>query len=156
MRCKVQCIAILAGVLSLATVGANAQQSAPPQDQSMQHPQSQNGTMSGGMMGQGAGQGNAQQGMGMMGAGQPGMMNAMMEHYQQMTELLDKLMQSETVLQNEKDPAALKSELAEHKVLLEQMQQEMKMQGGMMQDFGGQGMKCPMAGGTPNNDTPSK
>ncbi len=45
-------------------------------------------------------------------------MGQMTVHHQQMTETMNKLMQSMTAIQNEKDPAALKSKLAEHRALL--------------------------------------
>ena len=101
------------------------------------------GMMSGGMMGQGTGQGQ-----GMMGEGE-GMMGQMTAHHQQMTELMKKLMQSMTAIQNEKDPEALKSKLAEHQALLNQMHGQMMRQGQMMQMMSGQ-MKgnCPGAGET--------
>jgi hypothetical protein len=56
------------------------------------------------------------QGQGMMGGGimMMGMMGQMTTHHQQMTELMNKLMQNMTAMQNEKDPAALKAKLAEH------------------------------------------
>ena len=59
----------------------------------------------GGMMGQRQGM----MGQGMMG----GVMSQMTTHHQQMTEFMNKLMQSMAALQSEKDPAALKSKLAE-------------------------------------------
>jgi len=103
--------------------------------------QSNSGMMSGGMMGQGTGQGQ-----GMMGEGE-GMMGQMTAHHQQMTELMKKLMQSMTAIQNEKDQEALKSKLAEHQALLNQMHCQMMRQGQMMQMMSGQ-MKqnCPGAG----------
>jgi hypothetical protein len=71
-------------------------------------------------------------------------MGQMMAHHQQMTETMNKLMQSMTAIQNEKDPAALKSKLAEHRALIEQMQSQMMQQGGMMQNM----MQRMMGGST--------
>lgn len=75
---------------------------------------------------------------GTTGAGMMGMMGQMMTHHQQMTGLMTKLMDSMTAIENEKDPAALKSKLAEHQALLEQMRTQMMQQGGMMQNMSGQ------------------
>lgn len=86
---------------------------------------------------------------GMMGQGQ-GMMGQMTTHHQQMTELMNKLIQNMAAIQNEKDPAALKAKLAEHQALLEQMRDQMTQQGGMMQHMSGQiQQSCPMMGNTP-------
>ena len=89
----------------------------------------------------------------MMGGGMMGMMGQMNVHHQQMSTLMNRLMGSMTAIQNEKDPAALQSELAEHLALLEQMRSQMMQQGGMMSNFSGQIQQyCPTAGAT----TPSK
>ena len=40
-------------------------------------------------------------------------------------------------IENEKDPAALKQKLAEHRKLMEQMHGQMMQQGGMMHDMSG-------------------
>ena len=64
-----------------------------------------------------------------------GVMSQMMTHHQQMTETMNRLMQSMTAIQNEKDPAALQSKLAEHRALLEQMRSQMMQQGGVMQNM---------------------
>ena len=95
-------------------------------------------------MGQGAGQGQ-----GMMGGGMMGMMGQMTTHHQQMSTLMNKLMQSMAAIQNEKDPEALKSKLAEHQALLSQMHSQMMQQGNMMQMMSGQiKQSCPGAGDT--------
>jgi hypothetical protein len=60
-------------------------------------------------------------------------MGQMMTNHQQMTGLMNKLMDSMKAIQNEKDPAALKQKLAKHRALLEQMRTQMMQQGGMMQ-----------------------
>jgi len=96
-----------------------------------------------GMMGQG--QGMMNQGQGMMGQGQ-GMMGQMTTHHQEMTTLMNKLMESMKAIQGEKDPAALKSMLADHQALLEQMRSHMTQQGKMMQMMPGQvKQSCPGA-----------
>jgi hypothetical protein len=84
----------------------------------------------------------------MAGQGMTGgaMMNQMTTRHQQMTELMNKLTQSMAALESEKDPAALKSKLAEHRALLEQMRTQMTQQGGMMQRMAAQVQNCPMMG----------
>jgi hypothetical protein len=69
----------------------------------------------------------------MMSGGTMGMMGQMGAHHQQMVELMNRLMQSMSAIEAEKDPAALKTKLAAHKALLEQMHSQMMVQGGMMQ-----------------------
>lgn len=64
-----------------------------------------------------------------------GMMSQMTSHHQKMTTLMNKLMDSMKAIETEKDPAALKLKLAEHRALLEQMHAEMMRQGGMMQNM---------------------
>lgn len=88
-----------------------------------------------------------------------GMMGQMTTHHQQMTELMNKLMQNMTAIQNEKDPAALKAKLAEHQALLQQMHEQMTQQGAMMHQMSGQiQQNCPMMGNTapPSGKTPAK
>ena len=85
---------------------------------------------------------------GMMGQGKMNggmnMMGQMSSHHQRVTTLMNKLMQSMDAIQSEKDPAALKSKLAEHEALLKQMRAEMTQQGAMMKSMSSQ-MKanCP-------------
>lgn len=55
-------------------------------------------------------------------------------HHQQVSALMDKLMQSMAAIQSEKDPAALKSKLAEHAT--EGMHDQMVRQGNMMSRHG--------------------
>jgi hypothetical protein len=143
MKTKIVTSTFLAAALFAFGIGASAQRSTgpqTPQDQTAQG-QSNPGMTGGGMMGQGSGQGQ-----GMMGGG---MMGQMTTHHQQMTGLMNKLMQSMTAIQNEKDPEALKSKLAEHQALLDQMHGQMMQQGRRMQMMSGQ-MKqnCPGAGET--------
>ena len=145
MKTKIVTGVFLAAALFVFGVAASARR--PVGAQSPLGPsaqfQSNSGMMGGGMMGQGTGQGQ-----GMMGEGE-GMMGQMTAHHQQMTELMKKLMQSMTAIQNEKDPEALKSKLAEHQALLNQMHGQMMRQSQMMQMMSGQ-MKgnCPGVGET--------
>ncbi len=111
MKSKAIVVSVLAAALSLfAAQSASAQQSQTNQNQS------QPGMMRGGMMGQN-----------MMGT-----MHGMMGNQQQMFALMEKLMASLKAIQDEKDPAALKSKLAEHQALLNQMHDQMTRQGAMM------------------------
>jgi hypothetical protein len=143
MKSKVLTSTFLVSALLAFGVGAAAQyshnysQDSAQQDQTAQA-QSNPGMMGGGMMGQGAGQGH-----GMMGGD---MMSQMATHHQQMSELMNKLMQSMAAIRSEKDPEALKSKLAEHQALLDQMHNQMMNQGKNMQMMSGQ-MKqnCPGA-----------
>jgi len=64
-------------------------------------------------------------------------MGQMTNHHQQMSELMNKLMQNMTVMQNEKNREALKKELAEHSGLLKQMHDQMMQQGNMMHNMSG-------------------
>ena len=86
-------------------------------------------------------------GQGMTGGGMMGMMGQMTKHHQQMSGLMTKLMASMKAIEDEKDPAVLKSKLAEHRTLLEQMHTQMTQQGGMMKEMSGMMMKnCPIMG----------
>src|SRR5579864_860335 len=146
MKTRIFTSTFLAASLLAFGIGAAAQRSAGDQTQQNQSTQGQtnSGMMGGGMMGQGAGQGQ-----GMMGGGMMGMMGQMTTHHQQMSTLMNKLMQSMAAIQNEKDPEALKSKLAEHQALLSQMRSQMMQQGNMMQMMSGQiKQSCPGAGDT--------
>ena len=137
MRHKLFTASLLAASLSAFVIGGAAQKSQQnPQDQTTQ------GQSKPGMMGQGAGQGQ-----GMMGGGMMGMMGQITNHHQQMSTLMNKLRESMTAIQNEKDPEALKSKLAEHQALLNQMHGQMMQQGKMMQMMSGQiKTNCPLSG----------
>jgi hypothetical protein len=129
MKYKIITASILASALSVFAVGGALAQHEEhhPQNQTTQD-QSQAGTMGGGMM---------------------GMMGQMTAHHKKMSDLMTKLMASMKAIEDEKDPAALKSKLAEHRTLLEQMHAQMMQQGGMMKDMPGMMMKnCPMMGGS--------
>jgi hypothetical protein len=128
MRHKLLIASLLAAGLSAFVIGGAAQMSQQnPQDQATQS-QSKPGTMGGGMMGQSGGQDQ-----GMMGGGMMRMMGEMTTHHQQMSTLMNKLMESMSAIQNEKDSEALKSKLAEHQALLNQMHSQMTQQGKVMQ-----------------------
>src|SRR5579871_3052797 len=91
-------------VLLSAFVVAVAQQ--PPAPSQPSPPGQTAGTMGCGMMGS--------MNSGPMGGGPMGM-PAMAARHQQMVDLMDKLMQSMSAIEAEKDPAALKSKLAAHR-----------------------------------------
>jgi uncharacterized coiled-coil protein SlyX len=61
---------------------------------------------------------------------------------------MSKLMQSMAAIEAEKDPAALKAKLAEHRALLEQMRSHMTNQGEMMQQMMGCTQPPAASGGT--------
>ena len=127
---------LLAGVLFAFGIGYAAQRSAADQSQQDQTKQGQmnSGMMGGGMMGDGQ--------------GMTGMMGQMSTHHQTMSALMNKMMESMAAIQNEKDPEALKSKLAEHQALLNQMHGQMMQQGKMMQMMSGQiKQSCPGTGG---------
>ena len=135
MRHKLFTASLLAATLTAFVIGGAAQKSQQnPQDQTTQG-QTKPGMMDGGMMGQG-----------MMVGGMMGMMGQMTTHHQQMSTLMNNLMQSMAAIRNEKDPEALKSKLAEHQTLLDQMRTQMMQQGNRMQMMSGQiKQNCPAA-----------
>jgi len=73
------------------------------------------------------------------------MMQQMGNHHQQMMDNMNKLMQSMSVIEAEKDPAALKAKLAAHRALLEHMRSQMMQQGSVMQHMMGSGSTQPPA-----------
>ena len=75
-------------------------------------------------------------------------MQQMMNRHQQMTDRMDKLMQSMAAIEAEKDPAALKAKLAEHRALLDEMRSHMRQQGDMMEQMMGCNQPPAAAGGT--------
>src|SRR5690349_9697489 len=84
MRYKMLLVAGLASTLAIGALAQKQGQTSPSQPNP-------------GMMGQG---------QGMMGGGpMVGMMGQMTTHHQQMTELMNKLIQNMAAIQNEKDPA---------------------------------------------------
>ena len=138
MRYKMFAIAGLASILAIGAFAQQQIQTSPSQPNP-------------GMMGQG---------QGMMGGGtMMGMMGQMMANHQQMTELMNKLMQNMTAIQNENDPAALKAKIVEEQALFAQMHDQMTQQGDMMQKMSGQiPQSCPMTSATPppSDKTPAK
>jgi len=72
-----------------------------------------------------------------------------------MSRLMNKMMEYIATIQNEKDPEALKSKLAEHQALLKQMQSQMMQQGNMMQMMSGQ-IKQSYPGQSGNSTIPTK
>ena len=142
MKTRILNVMFVVAAFVVFGIGAYARRS--PEDKATTQGQSNSGMMSGGMMGRGAGQGQ-----GMMGGGMTGMMGQMTAHHEQMSALMNKLMQSMAAIQSEKNPQALKSKLADHQALLDQMRSQMMQQGNMMQMMSGQ-MKqsCPGASET--------
>jgi hypothetical protein len=82
------------------------------------------------------------------------MMGPMMTQHQEMSQLMNKMMESMAAIKSEKDPAKLKALIAEHSALLDQMRDKMMGQGKMMQNMAGQMKNCPMMGD--NSKSPSK
>lgn len=129
MKNRVLISSFLAATLVAFGIGAAAQRS---QDQSQTQPDQTT-------------QGQSRPGM--MGGGMMGVMGQMTTHHQQMSALMNKLIESMAAIQNEKDPTALKSKLAEHRALLDQMHSQMTQQGNMMQMMSGQiSQNCATAG----------
>jgi hypothetical protein len=138
MRFKLGTVSALALILAASTLGGGGQSSQQDsQDQNAKQYQP-------GMMHQH-----------MMGGGMMGTMGQMAGRHQQMTTLMNKLMESMTAIQNEKDPTALKAKLAEHAALLKQMHDQMMQQGGMMQSMSGQ-IRANYPGAVDNTNKPSK
>jgi hypothetical protein len=94
--------------------------------------------------------GSGPMGRGMMGAGM--MMGQMITRHQEMSQLMNEMMQSMAAINNEKDPGKLKALLAEHAALLDQMRMGMMGQGKMMQNMAGQMKNCP---GMRDSDMPA-
>jgi hypothetical protein len=138
MRHKLFTASLLMGFLSAFVVSGAAQKSQQdPQDQTTPG-QSKPGMTDGGMVDRSAGQGQAMMGCCMMGT-----TSQMTPRHQQMSMLMDKLMESMAAIQNEKDPEALKSMLAKHQALLNQMHSHITQQAKMMQMMADH---CPMVG----------
>jgi hypothetical protein len=148
MKGKIVSSGLLAAALFTFGIGAAAQKSLEGQTQQDQTTQGQTspGMMGGGMMGGGMmGQG---QGRGMMGqGGMMGTMGQMMSHHQQMSGLMNRMMESMAAIQSETDPVQLKSKLAEFQKLLNEMHSQMMGQGRRMNMMSGQMQQyCPNAG----------
>ena len=149
MRCQLLKVGILSGVLAFSSAGAFAQydehhpQNQPTQDHNTQ-PQIQSD--------QAAPNTPAGMGGGMMGM----MMNTMMGQNQQLSDNMNKMMENMTSMQNEKDPAKMKSMMAEQSEMLEHMRTQMMQQGGMMRNMSGMMKSCPMAGTANQPASPKK
>ena len=141
MKTKTLATLILPAILSAFAVAGVARQNAEPQVPPARG-QTNLGRMGGGMMSPGM------MSQGVMTGGMAGMMGQMMAHHAQMTNLIGKLQQSMASMEKEKDPAALKAQLARHQALLDQMRGLMIQQGGMMQGAQGAAANCPMIGAT--------
>src|SRR2546427_623452 len=148
-RKAMKAIAVAALTLAMSAFAAGGFVQRPTQDQTSQPPLQQPaprvmpgmgaGPMGGGPMGN------------MMGGGGAGQMGEMMARHQQMMSNMNKLMQSMAAIEAEKDPAALKAKLAEHRAVLEQMRSQMMHQGKMMQlMLGG----LPLTASKKKNGTP--
>jgi len=84
-------------------------------------------------------------GQGMMGSDV--MTSRMMTRHEETREVMNMLMDSMTAIENETDPAALKSKLAEHRALLEQMRKQMTQQSmmqSMIREMGGTAPTVPL------------
>jgi LytS/YehU family sensor histidine kinase len=140
MKTRIVTSTFLVASLLAFGIGAAAQRSTDDKspDQTIQG-QTSPGMMGGGMMGQG---------QGMMGGGMTGMMGQMTAHHEQMSALMNQLIQSMTAIQSEKDPTALKSKLAEHQALLEKMRSQMMGQANTLKMMSGQVQQyCPAVTG---------
>jgi len=127
-------IAVAALTLAMSAFAAGGFVQRPTQDQTSQPPLQQPAPRV--MLGMGAGpMGGGPMGN-MMGGG-AGQMGEMMARHQQMMSNMNKLMQSMAAIEAEKDPAALKAKLAEHRAVLEQMRSQMTHQSEMMQQMMG-------------------
>lgn len=146
MRNKIMMkMGMLAAVLAVFTIGAVAQhEEHHPEEQATQpqatQPKNQNPTQPGTM------------GPGMMGGG---MMAMMMAQNQQMSDNMNRMMQNMAVMQKEKDPAKMKSMMAEQSAMMEQMRTQMMQQGGVMQDMSAMMKSCPMIGAGSQTAAPS-
>lgn len=132
MKYKMLLVSILAAALSAFAIGAAAQHDEHHADQQPTPDQSTPG-----MMGQGQGMMGGTTGTGMMGmmTQMNQMMGQMTTHHQQMTGLMTQMLDGMNAIGNEKDPAALRQKLGEHRKLMEQMRSQMVQQGGMMQNM---------------------
>jgi hypothetical protein len=82
---------------------------------------------------------------GMMGGG---MMMMMMGQNRQMSDNISKIMQNMAAMQNEKDPAKMRSMVAAQSTMMQQMRDQMMQQSGMMQGMSAMMQGCPMMGGS--------
>jgi hypothetical protein len=132
-------VLILAPLAAFALANAARHPAHASQNQNTQY-QSTLGMPSGGIMGPGI------MGSGRDMMGTDAMMSRMTAHQEAVCKTMDKLMESMTAIENEKDPAALKSKLAEHRALLEQMRDQVLQQNmmqSMIQEMGGKPSRIP-------------
>jgi hypothetical protein len=116
--------------------GLNTAARHPQQDAQGQATQEQSKPCGPGMM---------RSGQGMMGSDM--MTSRMMSRHQELREVMNKLMDSMTAIENETDPAALKSKLAEHRALLDKMRNQVTQQGmmqSMMREMDGKALRVPL------------
>jgi hypothetical protein len=135
---------LAAGLTVFATGAAAQHEEHHPEEQATQsqatQPKTQNPAQPGTM------------GPGMMGGG---MMAMMMGQNLQMSDSMNKIMQNVAAMQNEKDPAKMKSMMAEQSTMMEQMRTQMMRQGGMMQDMSAMMKNCPMMRAAGQTTAPS-
>lgn len=75
---------------------------------------------------------------------EPSKPSEMAARHQEMEKLIDYLSHSLAAMELETDPAAMKSKLANHRSLLEQLQTKVQQCSGMMQKMSDHMEKCPM------------
>jgi hypothetical protein len=101
--------------------------------------------MGGGMMGQGM------MHHGAMVPQMNRMMGRMISQQQEMANLASQLAKGLDAIENQKDPVALKSNIAEQRALLERLQTQMTQQRGFMRQMSGHMANCPMMGNNPSS-----
>src|ERR1700674_2113719 len=122
---------LAAALLAFIAESRTENQTSPPQAQAQAPPGMMAGPP-GGMM-----SGRVGQAMGQA----TGMTGQLMNRNQQMSDTMDKMMQNMTAMQNEKDPAKMKSMMAGQRALLEKMRGQMLTQpGGMMKGISDEGL----------------
>jgi hypothetical protein len=127
---------LVAAVIAATTISAAPQGS---KTESANRNESQSTTMPQGMMGHDA-----------MSGGSMGMMGQMSAHHQEMSKLMDQMMQNMTAMRGETNPAALKGMMGEQEALLKKMHDQMMQHEGMMTKMhqmmsDHEGMGCPSA-----------
>lgn len=80
----------------------------------------------------------------MMGEGMMG--QQMMAHHKQTQKIVEQLMQNLSALEQAPDMATVKTKLAEQRLLLEQLQQDMQQRGQIMRKMAEHMDTCPMMG----------
>ena len=90
----------------------------------------------------------------MMAGGMMGMMMNMMGQNRQMSDTINKMTQNTAAMQKEKDPAKMKTMMADQSSMMDRMRNKMTQQGGMMQNMSGMMNGCPMMGTTGQTTAP--